>query len=478
MLDIKPSEKESPLISNIDIFILTCGFEDSFLELCNNTSKALLKLLNKPLIAYQLEFLERCGFKQINVIYNPSFSPNIKDYISSEFKSDNLKPLLIPYENEVLDINSIFTIIKHKSNYSNFILMSGDSILNFDLNVFIDEHISTKTLLSIILNDTSSIKNLHLSFSKSKVTEIFGVEEDKNKVVYYAKNDPENDNNNNKLYELKPSLLKHSRKFVMLYHYEDVHFYIFNKSIFAIVDKYQEVINEMRSIKDDLIPFLINKTFYSKINTCLKENCEEHKEDMQSINYLSSKMNVKCKLVTSMQSGKKNVHKEFAYRITNYQLMLALIEQIQKPYNEIDLCLFQSKNNEKNYFVNFAQQIKENLKNKKKFNEGINELKGVTADSFIADPVNKIGDTSRINKSVIGNNLSLNEGSNISGCLLLENVKIGNKCKVSNSIIGGNATIGDNCTIVDCVVQSGYVVKDGVNAKEKVLSKENEDYLF
>ena len=189
-------------------------------------------------------------------------------------------------------------------------------------------------------------------------------------------------------------------------------------------------------------------------------------------------MSVKCKLISASQNNKKDINKEFAYRITNYQLMLALIEQIQKPYNEIDLCFFQSKNNEKNYFINFSQQIKENLKNKKKFNEGINELKGVTADSFIADPVNSIGDTSRINKSVVGKNLSLNEGTNITGCLLLDNVKIGKKCKVSHSIIGGNAIIGDNCTIVDCVVQNGYVVKDGINAQEKILSEDNEDYLF
>jgi ADP-glucose pyrophosphorylase len=51
--------------------------------------------------------------------------------------------------------------------------------------------------------------------------------------------------------------------------------------------------------------------------------------------------------------------------------------------------------------------------------------RSITLDSLVADPIILIQKKSRINKSVVGTNLSLETNSKINYSLLLDNIKIG-----------------------------------------------------
>ena len=464
MLDIdhNPSLKTPISISNIDIFILVTGFEETCQELCDGNCKSLIKVINKPLLAYQLEFLERSNIRDVYIITNKTYSKSIDNYISSQFFGDKIKPELIITSKENVEL---FSIIKNKSTKSNFILMSGDTILNFDLNALIDSHIEEKALSTMILNDVSKFSNNQkLNFNTDEGFEIFGVcekkkEDNLNKIVFYNKKE----NIKAKNASISKKLLKHEPNFSLLYNYEDIHFYIFNRNIFSIIDKFNDNMKSMTSIKDDFIPYLIKKMFSKRVNNALKENAKENSN-------LVDKVLIKCKLLTNVNPITETT--DFVYRVSTYQRLLSTIDEIQKPYDEIHPIFFQTRNNTKNTFSNYSQKIQDNLDNNKQFNDGIPEIESMSADSYVAEPITNIGKGTRINRTIVGANLSLKEGCKITSCLLFDNVSIGKDCKISNSIIGENAIIGDNCKIVDCVVVGNYVVHEGTNANGKLLSNE------
>ena len=296
MIDIghNPSLKSTLSISNIDIFILDTGFEESFRQLCDSGSKSLIKVINKPLLAYQLEFLEQCNIRDVFIITNKANSKSIDDYLSTQFFGEKIKPVLVTTNKEGMDI---FSIIKNKLTKSNFILMSGDSILSFDLNSFIDAHIEEKCLVSLILNDISNNTNQKLNFLKEEGFEAFGVCGSKktnellNKVVYYNKKESADSKDP---FSIKKSVLKHAQNFSLLYNYEDIHFYIFNKNIFSIIDNFAEDIKKMASIKTDFLPFLIKKSYSKNVNNILKDSSVDKPN-------LVSRANIKSKILSKFR---------------------------------------------------------------------------------------------------------------------------------------------------------------------------------
>ena len=128
--------------------------------------------------------------------------------------------------------------------------------------------------------------------------------------------------------------------------------------------------------------------------------------------------------------------------------------------------------------MNFAQQIQNNINNKKNFNDHINEISSISFDSYIADPVISIGKGSRINRTIGGQNLTVQEKSKIISCLIYDNVNIGKDCNITNCIIGENATIGNNCVLSDCVIASNDFVPDRTNKSGKIISKEKDNFDF
>jgi NDP-sugar pyrophosphorylase family protein len=54
--------------------------------LCENSPKSLIKIANKPILAYQLEFLERKEIKQVTVITQRKYYQEISNYLENEYR--------------------------------------------------------------------------------------------------------------------------------------------------------------------------------------------------------------------------------------------------------------------------------------------------------------------------------------------------------------------------------------------------------
>ena len=439
-------EEEKPKdidVSMVDIFILIIQDNEYMTEICKRTNKSFLPVINKPILFYQLEFLERQGIKKVKLLIS-------KDDIETKRALDSYQgPIKYDFIPILKDKLGVFDVIKKRLDYKNFILIEGDSILSFNLWELIDNHIDNNNILSLVLQKKENKLN-YLKKWREKTVDVYGIDlEHNNRIVYYKKQSLEDHRN----ISMKKELLNHCPKMNFLVKYIDIGFYIFNDSIFDILESQKFKIKSseinMESIRQDFIPYLIKQTFSKTLNTIL---IDKYQNQLLKAN--------KIKICAKLIQNTEGITSEYVYKIYDYPSYLSIIEEIQKPYDKIKPIFFQTKNNTKNYFANFREKIIENLENNKRYNDTIPELELISEDSYIADKINKIEKKTKIKKTVIDQNLKVDENTEIIGCIIGLDSEIGKNCKLKNCIIGDNVIIADGSEISDCIIGDNYNFKN------------------
>ena len=440
--DGKPKDID---ISMVDIFILIIQDNKYFNEICKRTNKSFLPVINKPILFYQLEFLERQKINKVKILIK-------EDDIETKRALDTYQgPIKYDFITITKDKLGLFDVIKEKLDYKNFILIEGDSILSFNLWELIDNHIDNNNIVSLVLQQKENKLNC-LKKLREKTVDIYGIDfEHNNRVVYYRKQNLDDHRNIN----IKKQLLNHCPKMNFLQKYIDIGLYIFNDSIFDILEnkKFKEKISELNieSIREDFIPFLIKQTFSKTLNEILI-----NKYQNQNLLLKANRIKIGAKLIQNADG----ITSEYAHKIYDYPSYLSIIEEIQKPYDKIKPIFFQTKNNAKNYFSNFKEKIIQNLENNKRYNDGIPELETISDDCYIADKINKIEQNSKIIKTVTDKNLKVGENTEIINCIIGIDSAIGNNCKLKNCIIGDNVIIEDDSEISESIIGDNYNFKN------------------
>lgn len=464
------------VISIVDVFILLINDTGPMKDICSTTKKSFLSVMNKPILFYQLEFLERQNIKKVYLIKS---ADDIEITNSLQAYKGNIEIDYIDVQKEGLEI---FNLIKNKLTKNNFILIEGDSIFSFDLGQCIDYHIDNKNLITLTLQKKETELKKMQKF-REDVTEAYGIDHNENnRLVYYYKNKSNDEN-----LHINKRIFKRFSIFNLYLNYMDGGFYIFNNAIFDIMEfiktkmdnKIKEEDNEkkkedlknkqksLNNLKEGFLPYLIKRTFSKDLNMVLIEK------------YTNKLLKAdRVKIGTKLINNEKNIQSEYFYKIYDYPSYFNIIEEIQKPYNDIRPIFFQTKNNTKNYFYNFADKISENLENKKKFNDGIPELEFISADSYIADGNNDIGQKVILNKTIADKILKIKEESKVLSCIIGEGAKIGKNCKLKDCIVGKYCEILDNCDISECIIAESYKTKEGIKATQTILNNENEGLIY
>ena len=313
----------------------------------------------------------------------------------------------------------------------------------------IDNHIDNNSILSLVLQQKEKKVNYMKKF-REKIIDVFGIDfEHNNRVVYYKKHSLEE----NKSININNELLVRCPKINFLLRYLDAGFYIFNESIFDILESkaFTEKTSKlnMESLRDDFIPFLIKNTYSTSLNKIL---IDKYQNQILKAN--------KIKIFAKLIQNEENINSEYVYKIYDYPSYISTIEEIQKPYDKIKPIFFQTKNNTKNYFENFRENIIQNLENNKKYNDNIPELQLISEDSYIADKINSLNQSAEIKKTVSDQNLKVAENSEIVECIIGLDSEIGKNCKLKKCIIGNNVNISDGSKITECVIGDNYNFKN------------------
>ncbi|KAI9610160.1 hypothetical protein H4Q26_007159 [Puccinia striiformis f. sp. tritici PST-130] len=88
------------------------------------------------------------------------------------------------------------------------------------------------------------------------------------------------------------------------------------------------------------------------------------------------------------------------------------------------------------------------------------------ADSLLGSNVT-LADKSSVKKSIVGKNCSIGKSSKILNSILMEKVTIGEHVKIENCILTNNVVIGDRVELKDCEVEAGTVIEADFITKGK-----------
>lgn len=139
--------------------------------------RAMISIVNKPLIAYQLEYLQNYGVEDIMITVERKFVSRIEKYLKQFYMSklQNANVELVVFQEEETSIN----VISHLSKriYSNtdaqqrdFIIMESNTLLDIPL----DELIKTHTLSGSSITALVKEFDMNKGGKGPKVTEVDG----------------------------------------------------------------------------------------------------------------------------------------------------------------------------------------------------------------------------------------------------------------------------------------------------------------
>jgi hypothetical protein len=170
-------------------------------------------------------------------------------------------------------------------------IISGDSILDFNLTDFFDSHFLNNSLLSFTLSrEDQKFVNQRLSHLNSEIDiNIYGLQnlsdsKDQYKSVVHKSKIYEEINKNNmrekekgEKFRFTKKFLKNCKNFDLLYNYDDANVYMFDKKIYNILDDTK--VKEINPMITDFVTYLINH--YSSLR--LRRLCYSNEFDEEHV---------------------------------------------------------------------------------------------------------------------------------------------------------------------------------------------------
>lgn len=179
----------------------------------------------------------------------------------------------------------------------NFMILSGDSIIDFNITEFFDTHVLQNSLLSLMLNkEDQKFLNQRLNHLNDEIDiNIYGLQDIKSskfstpssfkEIVYKSKIYEESNKNKHRekggeKLKFSKRLMSHVKNFDLLYNYDDVHVYLFNKNIYSIVE--DSKVKEMCPMISDFISYLINNFYSPRLRNLIFENNQKDTEELNN----------------------------------------------------------------------------------------------------------------------------------------------------------------------------------------------------
>jgi len=222
-----------------------------------------LPIANKPLIAFQLENLERMGFYEVLVVIR--HSKTLEKYLKTEFKGKmQIETIEINEEstNNVEALKQIWNKINR-----DFIIIPCDLLTDVNLDDVLDQHIITQATVTMVFREDES-KKQQISSKKEASKEpkeelndydVVVLDDESHRVLQITNNiDIESEGLNIK----KTMLLRHPNSTIST-QLNECHLYVFN---YRMIDFLKRCKRKFLNLKEDLIPFLIQNQYNKKLD--------------------------------------------------------------------------------------------------------------------------------------------------------------------------------------------------------------------
>lgn len=157
--------------------LLHTSQDDMLNPINENYPLAIVSLVNKPMIAYQLEYLERFGITNILVTIERKYMHKIEKYLKNYYKSscpDQLNLQLVVFQAE----EESMTVLKqmHHLLNSDFIVMDGKVVSDIPLDQILNTHNLHNSALTVTIKEFDMTKQgKGAKLADAETSDIFGI---------------------------------------------------------------------------------------------------------------------------------------------------------------------------------------------------------------------------------------------------------------------------------------------------------------
>lgn len=429
---------------------------------------SLIPLCNRPLIAYQLDLMTKCGqFDTVFVVVETDTKSQVKETVDAWVKEASSKVDIryveISGSDEKGDLR-ILRALRGSGIKRDFFFLGCDVIVGDVLHNIADAHRVHSASITVAMADdaepkendkkTTKMKSKSKetkSKRKVKVSEYVGlvnVRDPVHRIVYAQTKDAFGE------YEklrVPKALLSSFPRLNIRADLRDARIYIFSSWILDLVKRKEG----FSSIKEDLLPYLARRhercpvellamppslVRTSSAGTIDRDEDEGADESMDG--YQDP-----CKIIALVLSSGTN----FSGRMWNVSSYLKLTRRLADidrgaPWQSIRRGLGKSKGVDK-------------------------ALQKVLKDSVVVqDSPPVVGDRSRVRECTIGASVRIGSNVKLNNCVVMSGVDIADGCVIQNTILCTKVQVGEKCNLSDCQIGRDFQVPSKIRLNGEARS--------
>lgn len=454
--------------------IMAAGTGSRMTPLTERIPKALLPVGNLPVIWYPINFLEKAGFEEIIIVVLDSaltqFHKILPNVCNQKLKLDFVS---IP-DDEDMGTAGALRHIKDKIEKDVFVV-SCDLVTDVALHHLADIHRNHDASLSALLApvpQTSADREAAANPKVQKKTVTTGqldyisIDPKENRILFFS-----NEADLDETLVIRKPLLKRYPCINIVKNLMDAHLYIIKK---WVVDYLAEN-KSIRSIKGELIPYLVNKQFQKpkKVESVMTGSAEMEGNFRESVN---SKIDIYdfveeddvtlyTKELSSWSGTLTDIDHNNIIRCHAYVMKMGTCLRTNSVplYMEANRQIWKLLPSLTSKDIPLLHPL-----------ASVNKSQ-VGIDCMLDESVS-VGEKSSIKKSVIGKHTTIGERVKISNSVIMDHVTIKDGCNIQGSIICTHAYIKENASLKDCQVGESHTIPEKADLKGEALTAEQMDF--
>ncbi|GJJ78209.1 translation initiation factor eIF-2B subunit gamma [Entomortierella parvispora] len=437
--------------------IIMAGYGNGLYPLTeeNNMPKALLPIVNQPMISYQLSWLESSGVHDVIVVSLKSGSDKLGHYLKKVYEG----PLRISIE--IVDDNTgtadALASIKDKIK-TDFLVISCDLMTDLIPHQFLDMHRSEDPTVTALFFEPSKGEGGPSGSSKVKdVTQYIGVDASNSQLVYLNNADSMAEDE----FSLRISLLNKHPVMNISRLLQDGHLYVFKRWVVDLISVVSQK-RTMASLKEHVLPLLV-KSQYQKVladregvTKAVKASMAAHPNTQKLALSLSTTQPIATEEEGNGEDSDED-EQTGEWKSPVHCKAFVLPKEIycgraNTIPNYFEVNRYYTKTTDKVRNPGASSQVQTQ----------------VGADSLIGDDT-KLGERSSVKKSTLGSHITIGKNVKIVNSIIMDHAILEDNVKVEGCIICAGSKICEKSTLKDCEVGGGFRVEKETTARNEQL---------
>ncbi|KAF9931358.1 hypothetical protein FBU30_010393 [Linnemannia zychae] len=426
--------------------IIMAGYGNGLIPLSdekNNMPKALLPIVNQPMVSYPLAWLESSGVSDVIVVSLASGSKKLGHYLDRVYEGQ------LHISMEIVDDNcgtaQALARIKDKIK-TDFIVISCDLLTSLPPHQILDMHRSEDPSVTALFFEPIKGEGGPSGSSKeTEVTQYVGIDATNSQLVYLNNSeemDPEE-------FSVRISLLKSHPVMNISRLLQDGHLYIFKR---WVIDLINEVSNKRTraSLKEHVLPLLVKSQHQRLLAD--REGVTKAAESWLAANPVTQAL--------AFSLSTTQAPKTEGYASENSQWKSPVKVQAFVVAKDV-FC--GRANSIASYFElnRYYTKITDKVRNPSGQGQ-------VGADSLVGDDT-KLGERSSVKKSTLGSHMTIGKNVKIVNSIVMDHVVLEDNVKLDGCIVCSGAKICEKASLKDCEVGGGFRVEKDTQARNERL---------